>query len=105
MSKDVNVPEVNNGVPNNYWEFERIVAWSFNRLKGKIYNLIEASVESEDRQKAVKGLIKGFSNDEYKLCVEEMKWHGVKCQLLKEEEMHGVPQSAEPLENKNGIFG
>lgn len=103
LNKEKETPPVN-GVPSGYWELERIVAWSFNRLKGKIYNLVEASVEYEERQKAVKGLIKGFANDEYKLCVEEIKWHAIKMGIIKEEETQ-IPRSAEPLENKNGIFG
>lgn len=89
----------------NYWEFERVTAWSFNRLKGKIYNLIEASVDDEKQQKALKGLVKGFANDEYKLCVKEMRYNARGTSLLPIGEDTDVPEAAEPLENRGGVFG
>lgn len=91
-------------VGTSYWELERVVAWSFNRLKGKIYNLVEASINDQNQQKALKGLIKGFANDEYKLCTSEMRYCGRMLNLLSEGEDTEVPQSAEPLENSGGVF-
>lgn len=90
--------------PSGYWEFERITAWSFNRLKGKLYNLIESTATNATQEKAMKGLVKGFANDEYKLCVEEMKFNAIALKIISEEDTK-FPQSAEPLENKNGLFG
>lgn len=87
-----------------YWESERIVAWAFNRLKAKLYNLIEASVVDKKQQEAIKGLIKGFSNDEYKVCIREMRYWGREAKILGEGE-DGSIDISEPLENKNGIFG
>lgn len=87
----------------SYWEFERIVAWNFNRLKAKLYNLIEGSVE-EGKKEALKALIKGFANDEYKMCIREMRYHGRALKIIGEGEDSSI-DFAEPLENKNGIFG
>jgi hypothetical protein len=104
MSK-IKSEEVASSICTGYthWEYERTIAWSFNRLKGKIYNLIEASIDNEQQKIALKGLIKGFSNDEYKKCVEETRFVSIQLGLSKRED-YDMPHSAEPLENKDGIF-
>lgn len=58
---------------NKYWILENDVARSFNRLKGKLFNLVEASVLDKTAQEAVKGLMKGFANDEYNRCIDMMR--------------------------------
>ncbi len=91
------------GGPVSYWESERIVAWSFNRLKAKLYNLVEGSVE-KDKKDALKALVKGFANDEYKMCIREMRYWGRSAKILDEGSDSSL-EIAEPLENKDGIFG
>jgi hypothetical protein len=102
MSKvtETNFPKAMGNVEyNQYWALENEVASGFNRLKAKLFNLIEATISEEVQQKAVKGLIKGFSNDEYKICIENMRYSARIAGYIEKEEIE-VPQSAEPLENR-----
>ena len=46
-------------------EYKDIVAVQFNRLRGKLFNLVEASIDDEARQKATKGLVKGFCDQAF----------------------------------------
>lgn len=90
---------VENVKVNMYWCLEHDVALRFNRLKAKLFNLVEASVPDKTQQEALKGLVKGFANDEYKLCLEDMRLEAINAGWLKKEELN-FPQSAEPLENR-----
>ena len=83
---------------NQYWALENDVANGFNRLKAKLFNLIEATVSDKTQQTAVKGLIKGFSNDEYKLCVQNMRDTAIAAGYI--DGMPMVPETAEPLEHR-----
>ena len=40
-----------------------------------------------------------------RLCVKEMKYVGRQLKILGEGEDNEMPETTEPLENKNGIFG
>lgn len=84
---------------NRYWALEHNVARSFNRLKAKIYNLVEASVSDKTQQEALKGLVKGFANDEYRLCVDEMRFIAMEMKLIDEEDRK-LPAPAQPLESR-----
>jgi hypothetical protein len=82
-----------------YWELEESVSRYFNRLKGKIYNVIEASVPDKTQQNALKGLVKGFANDEWRYNVQDMRLYARRLKLLGEGEDCSVDMlSAEPLE-------
>lgn len=69
-------------VPSYYW-VENKVAHSFNRLKAKVFNLIEASVTDKIQQEALKGLIKGFANEEYHKCLVSMREEAVLADIIK----------------------
>lgn len=86
---------------NQYWTLENSVACSFNRLKAQLFNLIEASVPDKTQQTALKGLIKGFANNEYRICVKEMRYDALAMKLIEKESFDGVPESSEPLENRS----
>lgn len=83
---------------NHYWGLENDVAGGFNRLKAKLFNLIEATVTDKVQQDAVKGLIKGFSNDEYKLCIQNMRETAKSAGYIERDIVDGTPWVAEPLE-------
>lgn len=86
---------------NQYWGLENDVATSFNRLKGKLFNLIEATITDKVQCEATKGLIKGFANDEFKICVKNMRYSAEAIGLLQKVDIDGfLPESAEPLENR-----
>ena len=53
-------------IGGSIYEVYDITSVQFNKLKGKLYNLIEASVPDKSQQEAIKGLIKGFCNTGYK---------------------------------------
>jgi hypothetical protein len=84
---------------NPYFDIEGVVSNSFNRLKGKFYNLIEASVNDPTQREALKGLIKGFSNEEYRNCKSDMQWIAREKGLIPEG--YGSTEGAEPLEQIN----
>jgi len=83
---------------NQYWGLENDVAGGFNRLKAKLYNLIEATITDKTQQEAVKGLIKGFSNDEYGLVIKNMRYTAKIAGYITGEQ--SIPESSEPLENR-----
>lgn len=84
---------------NMYWSLENEVANNFNRLKAKIFNLIEASLPDKTQQEAMKGLVRGFANDEYKLCLDNMRYCAKEGGLI-DGDGAGVPATAMPLENR-----
>ena len=86
---------------DKYWYLEKTVSNNFNRLKAKIYNLIEASIVDKKQQDAVKGLVKGFANDEYSLCIQDMRYTAENAGYIKD--VH-YPIPSEPLE-PNGPLG
>lgn len=71
---------------NYYWGLEHEVSNSFNRAKGKIFNLIEATIIDEKQSSAVKGLIKGFMSEEYSGCLRAMRSHAVEAEYITEVE-------------------
>ena len=86
--------------PINYWSLEPSVATGFNRLKAKIFNLIETTGLTDKQQEAIIGLIKGFANDEYKICIENMRYTAKLGELVDENEDQSIlPISSEPLDN------
>lgn len=84
---------------NQYWCLENDVSRGFNILKGKLFNLIEASIKEEKQQIAVKGLIKDFSNDAYRIVIKDMRYDAVNAGLLTKEDIE-LPESSYPLENR-----
>lgn len=42
-----------------------VISVDFNKLKGKLFNLVEATVTDKAQADAVKGLIRGFCNDSF----------------------------------------
>jgi len=88
------------GLKSDYWTLERSVSTGFNRLKGKLYNLIEATITDKQQCEAIKGLIKGFSNDEYALTLENMRYDARGAKFIPEDVGQTIPPlTAEPLEN------
>lgn len=87
---------------NLYWGFEHTVSNNFNRLKAKAFNLIEATTTNEQQAQAIKGLIRGFANEEYRLCVEDMRQNAVAAGLITQLEADSCPPMlAGPLDTKN----
>lgn len=84
----------------NYWDLEKNVSNGFNRLKAKLYNLIEATIQSKEQKEAIKGLIKGFSNDEFRLCIRFMRLDAKAANFIHEGTDDNIPEIAEPLEQK-----
>lgn len=85
----------------SYWDLEAVVSNSFNRLKAKVYNLIEASVIVKAQQDAMKGLIRGFANDEFRNCLGDLRYYARLAKFLAEGEDSAStlpPLGAEPLE-------
>ncbi len=85
----------------NKWEFYDIISSHFNQLKGKLYNVIEASVSDKTQQEALKGLIKGFANQHYKNAVDDIEnWlRRIGVDLEVDLEKGWTPHVAEPLES------
>ena len=71
---------------NQYWAFEHDVSHGFNMLKAKLYNLIEASVIGENQQKAMKGLVKDFANDAFRITVTNMRFNARGANLIGKED-------------------
>lgn len=97
MSKEV--------LNSTYWAIESTVSDSFNRVKAKLYNLVEASALNAEQSKATKGLIKGFLNDEYRTCVENLRFDAKNAGLI-DDVTDGetlIPMGAEPLENAHRL--
>jgi len=87
------------GVSFSYWGLENIVSGNFNRFKAKLYNLIEASISDKQQVEALKGLIKGFANDEYRNAIENMRYHAEMAGWIEDRNAQNVaPLSAQPLE-------
>jgi len=87
---------------NHYWHLEHDVSFSFNRLKAKLYNLIEASINDREQSQAVKGLIRGFANDEYVRCIESMRHTARMAEFIEKEAFEDIPpMTAEPLESSH----
>lgn len=88
-----------------YWDLEAVVSNSFNRFKGKLYNLIESTQLNPEQQKAIKGLIRGFANDEYRNCLEEMRYYATGARFIPQGEGQSIPPlGAEPLETPDSRF-
>ncbi len=71
-------------VPSYYWT-ENAVANSYNRLKGKMFNLIESTIVNETQCAALKGLVKDFANTEFRRCIEDMRYEAKQAGLITEE--------------------
>jgi len=86
---------------SQYFFIEGSVSDSFNKLKGQIFNLIEASVTDEKQAKALKGLIKSFANEGYANCAKEMRKIALHAGYLSKEDFDDFPpMSANPLGNE-----
>ena len=83
---------------NKYWYLEKTVSNNFNRLKAKVFNLIDASITDKQQATAVKGLIKGFANDEYRLCINDMRFTARDAGYIESEDNSILLLSSEPLE-------
>lgn len=85
----------------NVWEFYDIISTHLNRLKGKLYNVIEASSDNKERCEAQKGLIKGFCNEAYKTLVDDIESFLRRTGMELECDIEGgfPPHSANPLES------
>ena len=81
---------------NYYFGLENNVSTGFNRLKAKLFNLIEASVPNREQSAALKAMIRGFANDEYRLCIENMRETAEAGGLITKDDE--FPIGAEPLE-------
>ena len=90
--------------PSYYW-IENAVASHFNRLKGKLFNLIEASITDKEQCKAIKGLVKDFANSEYGLCIENMRYEAKQAKFIDEKSDSTIPPlPAYPLEGGKKIW-
>ncbi len=56
------------------YEYHDIVGVQFNRLKGKLFNLIEASTIDEKQRQAMKGLVKDFCNSQYNNVIGDLEY-------------------------------
>ena len=90
------------GVEIDKWEFYDILSVHFNQLKGKLYNVIEASSSSKEQCEAQKGLIKGFCNNHFKNAVDDIESWLRKTGVDMEDdyEKGWIPHPAEPLEER-----
>ena len=61
------------GITGNIFEYNGIVSVQFNQLKGKLFNLIDATTIDADQRKAMKGLIKDFCNSQFKNIIGDME--------------------------------
>jgi hypothetical protein len=84
---------------SEYFQLEGTVSNSFNRLKGMLFNLVEATITDKQQCEAVKGIIKGFANGVYESCVNDMRYRATEMKLLEPEEAQNFPpMSANPLD-------
>lgn len=84
---------------SGYWLLENEVSHGLNRMKAKIYNLIEASIPDTKQQEALKGLIRGFANDEYGIMVSNLRHISREIGFLEEGDDSEIPpMPAFPLE-------
>ena len=91
----------NIGSNPNKWQFQGIVSAQFNQLKAKLYNVIEASLIEEKQREAVKGLVKGFCNENYKNTIIDLEYFLKGLGVIDQNEGASIPPlSAEPLENR-----
>lgn len=84
---------------NLYYSLEDLVSHGFNVFKGKLYNLVEASMPDKIQAEALKGLIKGFANDTYRNTVTDMRWYARNGGLIPEGDGSSVVGLAFPLES------
>jgi len=93
--------EVTEGVSGcTYWRLEGDVSNGFNRMKAKVFNLIEAVITDKEQAKALKGLVKGFANDEYGIVIENMRYDARQMKLIPDgAESNILPLGSEPLEH------
>jgi hypothetical protein len=84
---------------SKYWYLEKTVSNNFNRLKAKVFNLIDASITDKQQATAVKGLIKGFANDEYRLCISDMRYTARNAEYIASEDSNVPDLGGDPLEN------
>lgn len=65
--------EENIGINGSIYEYHDIISVQFNQLKGKLFNLIEASAINRDQGDAMKGLVKGFCNYQYNNIIGDLE--------------------------------
>lgn len=89
-----------NGCPmicGSIYEYHDIVGVQFNRLKGKLFNLIEASTIDEKQRIAMKGLVKDFCNSQYNNVIGDLEYWITNMGF----EIEKITQVAEPLDSEN----
>lgn len=86
-------------VSGSIYEYKDIVSVQFNQLKAKLYNTIEAAITDKEQREAVKGLIRGFCNENYRNTIKDLRGLLNRMGLAMEvcEPMDEL--RAEPLEN------
>lgn len=52
-------------IVGSIYEYGDIVSVQFNQLKAKLFNIVDGIFVADSQKKALKGLIKGFCNDNY----------------------------------------
>lgn len=62
------------GHSGSIYLFENLISARFNQLKAKLFNLAETSASNEIQLKAMKGLIRDFSNDMYRATVNDITY-------------------------------
>lgn len=78
-------------------EIESNFSNSMNKLKGKIFNLVDVLNLEKEQKKSFIDLIKGFANDEYHTFVGNLRYEAMNKGLI--EDMNDVPPIiAEPLD-------
>lgn len=86
---------------NSYFFIEGCVSDSFNRLKAKIFNIIEATGIEDKQSEAIIKLIKGIANDEHINCSKHMRKVALTAEIITDEEVKTFPPiSSNPLETE-----
>lgn len=84
-----------------YFHIEQNVSDSFNKLKGELFNLIEATIVDEKQADAIKGLIRGFANNAYSSCANNMRDVALNAKYINKEEFDDFPpMSVNPLNSR-----
>ena len=86
------------GTQSSVAEYWGIASTQFNQLKAKLFNLIEGAVPDERQQTALKRLIRGFCNDNFRLLADDMQDFLFRMGVT-DARAHDFPMSANPLES------
>ena len=72
------------GMTGSIYEYSGIISAQYNQLKAKLFNTIEASIIEKEQREAVKGLIKGFCNEQYRNTIKDVKGLLIRMGLIDE---------------------